>query len=361
MNPVYRRFFMFGRLRSSGPGQKGFIEETTGALYRLLGITALMLLAGPVCSATHTLFYTVGHQDDWQLFMNPNAFYDAHVPDARVVFIYMTAGDAGRGTARDPGAPVAYFRARELGAMEGARFIATPPRYWGDVWRPEIVEIDGRQVVKQVYGNTRSYFLRLPDGNPVGGGYRRTGEALAADRIGGMGSLRRLWQGGPRWIGYPSLTDIEDLQSYTAEQLISLLQGIIREEARGSSNVWINIPNRHATPGDGWDDAYDDYTVRDPYEDHADHIYAGWFMYQAARAFSCINRAEFRGYPTALEPVNLTAQQLIWEAGTWGATSSGLLQSRSYPNTFNDEHNAWLGRNYFEAFRGAGACGPDSF
>ena len=84
-------------------------------------------------------------------------------------------------------------------------------------------------------------------------------------------------------------------------------------------------------------------------------------MYQAAKGFSCINRAEFYGYQTATMAPNLSLQQIIWEAGTWGATISGLLRTDGAFSTFNDTHNAWIGKRYFEASRGAGLCTPGSF
>src|SRR5687768_5615926 len=40
-------------------------------------------------------FYFSAHEDDWQLFMNPNAYNDVHKSSTKVVFVYMTAGDAG--------------------------------------------------------------------------------------------------------------------------------------------------------------------------------------------------------------------------------------------------------------------------
>lgn len=316
----------------------------------LMVVTMLTLAAGPSWGASSTLFYTVGHQDDWQLFMNPNAFHDVRVADARVVFIYMTAGDAGWRTAPQGDQIVPYFRAREIGANEAVRFMATPSRIgcsgpgcydaYGERLRSERVRINRRGYRVVNYLNTVSYFLRLPDGFPEG---RRA-----------EGSLQKLWQNE-----ITELTDIQDRHTYTAVDLIATLEGIIRREAAGSSNVWINIPYRHATPGDGWVD--DTYTTRDPDQDHSDHIYSGWFMFQAAKAFSCINRAEFYGYQTATMEPNLSLQQLIWEAGTWGATNSGLLRTDGARSTFNDSHNAWIGRNYFEAYQGAGPCTPESF
>ena len=32
-------------------------------------------------------FYFGAHEDDWQLFMNPNAYHDVHRPSTKVVFM----------------------------------------------------------------------------------------------------------------------------------------------------------------------------------------------------------------------------------------------------------------------------------
>ena len=63
-------------------------------------------------------FYVVAHADDWQLFMNPDAFKDITMPDSKVVFIVTTAGDAGK---EDN-----YWKAREEGMKSSIRFCLAP-------------------------------------------------------------------------------------------------------------------------------------------------------------------------------------------------------------------------------------------
>jgi len=307
-----------------------------------IAATVLAMYAGVSQGYESTLFYTVGHQDDWQLFMNPNAFFDAHVPDAKVVFIYMTAGDANEGTTPAEGGRIPYYLARESGAIAAAQFIGTPPGEFQARTDLRRVPINGHSIYKVLYNNTVSYFLRLPDGFPKGDGP--------------SGSLQRLYN-----YQIPDLTDIEHRNTYTTEDLIQTLRAIVMEEARGSSNVWANIPNRNGIPGNGRMDDTDLYPSE--LEDHSDHIYSGRFMYEAIKPISCINWAEFKGYQTGWDTVapNLTQEQLIQEAGTWGATVSGLLIQRSARNTFNAGHNKYLGKNYFDAYGGHGPCSPSSF
>src|SRR5689334_1974389 len=65
--------------------------------------------------------FTVAHQDDWQLFMNPAAYRAMDEPQEKAVFIHVTAGDAGAGAGGDP---VPYYLAREEGALRAVRFMA---------------------------------------------------------------------------------------------------------------------------------------------------------------------------------------------------------------------------------------------
>ena len=54
------------------------------------------LYAGTV-GAQSTAIYVSAHQDDWQLFMNPNAYYSIQNPDTKTIILHTTAGDAGVG------------------------------------------------------------------------------------------------------------------------------------------------------------------------------------------------------------------------------------------------------------------------
>ena len=60
-------------------------------------------------------FYFAAHEDDWQLFMSPNAYRDARSPSTKVVFVYLTAGDGGAGVG-SAGRSQPYYLARENGA-----------------------------------------------------------------------------------------------------------------------------------------------------------------------------------------------------------------------------------------------------
>ena len=108
-------------------------------------------------------FYFAAHEDDWQLFMNPSAFYDVLDANTKTVFIHMTAGDAGLGT-NTGGRKHAYFAAREHGAEDAIRFMADSDNRVPDETEVSTLAFNGRQIRHVSYRHTVAYFLRLPDG-----------------------------------------------------------------------------------------------------------------------------------------------------------------------------------------------------
>src|SRR4051794_29066247 len=105
--------------------------------------------------------YVVAHADDWQLFMQPNAFNDLVSTGCKVVFIVTTAGDAG--------ANKTFWAAREEGMKSSIRFSLKPLK--------ELQESTGTKAYNfhnvnyWSVNNTTSYFLRLPDGGLDGNGF----------------------------------------------------------------------------------------------------------------------------------------------------------------------------------------------
>ncbi len=138
-------------------------------------LAALLLISG--CAAlpretppTPTLsVFVVAHPDDWQLFMNPDAFHAMNEPHEKAVFVHVSAGDAGRGVG---GEPTPYYLAREEGALRAIRFLANAAdatAALGADTKPEAVERAGHKVARHTYANAVAYFLRLHDGKIVNG------------------------------------------------------------------------------------------------------------------------------------------------------------------------------------------------
>ena len=132
-------------------------------------VVAFLGLQRPAFAQETVSFYFAAHEDDWQLFMNPNAYDDVRSPATRVVFVYVTAGDAGAGSG-NAGRTQPYYLARENGAKMSVMFMADADKV---PERPEssTASVFGHLLHRWAYRNTASYFLRLPDGNMDGTGY----------------------------------------------------------------------------------------------------------------------------------------------------------------------------------------------
>ncbi len=152
----------------------------------LLAVVAGVLLVGSTTERTRFInrpgvtFYVVAHADDWQLFMGEAAYDDLTDSTQKVVFIYLTAGDAALGDivqcADYPGARP-YYIAREEGALASVRLVADrTSKGCPDSYRITTTDFrvtarpPGRPPQTRVhrlrrvaYRNSVSYFLRLPD------------------------------------------------------------------------------------------------------------------------------------------------------------------------------------------------------
>ena len=274
-------------------------------------------------AAPMTSFYVAAHPDDWQLFMNPTAYNEIRQSGVKVVFIYTTAGDAGNGTGTI-GRPQPYYVAREEGARAAVRFAATKTN--GTTGITSTQTRNGHGIPRYTYLNTASYFLRLPDGNFDGAGYANTDHQ----------SLERLATGA-----IPRITSITASATYNGwTDLAATLRAIILAEAKGSTEVRINIPDTDES--------------RNP-QDHSDHLYTGRVMLDAVKTMPCVDKVLYVDYETENKPINISTADLINDAGVWGATVSGIIDF-FHKSTWNPAHNPFLGRNYFRVLPGVGEC-----
>jgi hypothetical protein len=78
--------------------------------------------------AQQPVFYFAAHEDDWQLFMGKQAFVDSGlgVTGVKMVFITLTAGDAGCGAGclGTNGTSTPYYIARENGSIASVKLLA---------------------------------------------------------------------------------------------------------------------------------------------------------------------------------------------------------------------------------------------
>lgn len=297
---------------------------------RRLGFGLAFLLAAaapappPTADIATTSVFVVAHEDDWQLFMNPDAFR-ALDHGGHAVFVHLTAGDAGRGTG---GAPVPYYRAREEGALRALRFVVNVHADYGlgEAMTRDHVELAGHSVLRVRYGAATAYFLRLPDGNGDDGlGYPTTG----------LQSLERLRTGQVANIGA-----IDGSAQYTGwSALVATLSALVAVE-RGPGIVALHAPEPDARLNPN---------------DHVDHRATGLAVQAVAASTSCARLAAHDEYDTGNRPVNMRGEDLLAHAGVWGATNSALSDNGA-PSTWNAEHNSWIGRSYARAGRLTAGC-----
>jgi len=297
---------------------------------RLLSLVSAALIAvfSGFSHAGSISFYVAAHEDDWQLFMNPNAFNDVNGNlNDKTVFIYLTAGDNG---ARKT---TTYWQARESGANRSVRFLADAAAVGGAPSTTSDVTINGNKVHKVVYKDTVSYFLRLPDGNGDGGGF--------AQYDGGQ-SLQKLYSGA-----ISAITTIDAVVTapsssrtyYGWNELVGTLIKIVQIESAGFAQVFANMPDPDST------------------DDHSDHKHAGIAMQDAMASYPCVTQVYFTQNHTGdiSVPINETTDEIINEAATWGAMTSGLAET-GYNSTYDWIHKLAVGKNYFQVISGSGAC-----
>ena len=263
-------------------------------------------------TAQTTSVYVSAHPDDWQLFMNPNAYNSIKGTNEKVIFILTTAGDAGDGISNN------HYLAREEGTLRAIRFMSntfTNQGAPGTNMNQTTVNVNGHQILKFSYRNAVIYFLRLPDGNYSGTGYSGTGNQ----------SLQKLYNGSITTISaidgsatYSSLVDLENT-----------LKSIVQTEATG--NIKFN--------------SADHDTSLNP-DDHSDHVHSSLIMQDVANSIGGVTLNLYRDYHTAVLPINIFSDNLLINAGTWAATASGISDN-SFFSTWDNDHNVWLYRQYF--------------
>lgn len=268
-------------------------------------------------------FYFAAHQDDWQLFMNPQAFVDVTDSKTRTVFVHLTAGDAGLGLGNG-GRRHPYYLARENGAESAIRFMAD-----ADLPLEKTagqLPLNGHSIYRVTYRNTVTYFLRVPDGNPGGTGYRATGEQ----------SLERLANGQ-----IETLSAVDGSTAYRGwADLVTTLRAILDQERGNAPSVQINVgeldPN--INPGD-----------------HSDHRMTARAALDAADGLPCARRLHYVNYASAKLPENLDAQQRDMESSVLAITAAGIL-ALDHNTVWQRYHRSYLGRSYFRVEEGAGRC-----
>jgi LmbE family N-acetylglucosaminyl deacetylase len=213
-----------------------------------------------VGSTHNTQVFVVAHQDDWQLFLGAHAA--DHAAAGKLVFIYTTAGDAGR-TATQPD----YYPSRELAAMASVDSLAA-----GGAWACAGAAVNGHTIRRCANTRAVSYFMRLPDGGGDGAGF-------------GQGSLNRLRDQGE------ALSALDGSTTYVSWQdLISTVAAAIDAEGT-QANVAVHAPEYNRGTNDG---------------DHPDHHATGDLVKRGTTGHVW-DMTWFLGYRIGEMPVNVSA------------------------------------------------------
>ena len=264
--------------------------------------------------AQTTHFYISAHPDDWQLFMNPNAYKDVKTDGSKVVFIHTTAGDAGSGTGNNN-----YYLAREEGSLRALRFMSNVGNIGlGINMNKSYTTVNGHNILKFSYRNIVAYFLRLPDGNTEGNGFR----------LSNYSSLKKFYEGA-----ISSMKAVDNTATYTSiDDLKATLKSIITAESQGTS-LSFNMADTNKTINPN---------------DHPDHLYSSRIIQDILRPMTdkSIKINFYIDDHSSSLSKNLSEDDYLIKVGTWGATNSGITDN-SHRSTWEPIHNNWLGRQYF--------------
>lgn len=220
--------------------------------------------------------------------MQPNAFNDI-TTGKKVVFIIVTAGDAGLGRK--------FWEAREAGCLSSIRYCLAP---FGDC-----IEKKGKKRVLDYFidyasiSNVLTYFLRIPDGNVDGSGFE----------VNGYQSLYNLLQNKT-----DVLFKIDNSGNFNGSAKIAkLIEAIVFQEATNMS-ARINYLNP-------------DLTVN--CDDHNDHICVGKII-QQIQGISNYKQALFQGYRVSKFAERLTAEEMFWKIGMFAAYEKKIQDLTGY-------------------------------
>jgi len=263
----------------------------------------------------NTKVYVSAHPDDWQLFMNPNAYQDLLNPENKVIFLHTTAGDAGSGIGN-----TSYYLAREEGSLRAIRFLCNAVNNdlkLGNNMNKKEVLINDHLLIRYSFVNAVAYFLRLPDGNINGVGY-----PIHSDK-----SLKKLFEGS-----ISSIMAIDNSTQYNSlDDLIQTISDIVTYESTNIEDVSFNIADTNGNINP---------------EDHSDHLNSSIIMQKVAHNLGIKSLRLYQEYNTSTKPINIFDDDFLISAGTWGVTASGLSDNFHY-STWDDGHNAYIGRQYF--------------
>jgi hypothetical protein len=276
-------------------------------------LITLYLFSNNAKAQTLNVFVSA-HPDDWQLFMNPNAFHSLDSLRDKTIFLHTTAGDAGVGITND------YYLAREEGSLRAIRFMVNAhgnKEGYGNKMHKDSSKINGHSILNFSFANAKAYFLRLHDGFIV-----------ANDTmIEHSESLRNLYNSKIN-----SITAIDKSTVYKSINDLKLtIKQLLEKESKGYNSLVLHVAQTDATINPN---------------DHPDHLHSSMILQEISKELQNVTVYLYEEYASRQKPINVFPEDYLISAGTWGATASGLSDRGYYP-TWDKVHNSWVGRQYF--------------
>lgn len=269
-------------------------------------------------SGQSTRFFISAHQDDWQLFMNPNVYESIKNEADKTVIIHTTAGEAGMGMGMGMGND-AYYLAREKGSLAAVRFLSntyTTGAGIGSEMQRNYVDLNGHQVLRYQYRNCVVYLLRLLDGNGQGTGYE----------LHEYKTLAKLFDGSSQNV--PSI-DKSTIYKDRKDLETTLNALLLKEQIGENTEIHLADTDPNINPGD-----------------HSDHQTSSKFFQAVAKEMGGIKLYLYTNYASAQQPKNVPEEGFLVSAAAWGVTTAHIADHRHY-STWDDMHNSWIGRQYF--------------
>lgn len=267
-------------------------------------------------------FFLHGHEDDWQLFLSPAAFA-AQRAGHRLVFVYATAGDDGKGAA--------YWQDREAAALASQSLLAKGPLVTGNFQCAEET-VAKRPIHRCGDGATSAYFLRVPDGN-------LSGQGFAADHYQSLQTLRQCPPGQSC-----AVTTVDGSTTYgTWGDFRAELAAIVSREISlaGAVAATFHAPDI--------DPSYNP-------DDHSDHLSIGIAVSQLTPLPAMgWNLVSYVDYASTKEPVNVDQATFAIKTSTYLAYDSAMMRSWGQSPLHDGDYlkyTSWLYRYYSRAGSG---------
>lgn len=251
--------------------------------------------------------YAVAHQDDWQLFMDPNVSADLLDPGCKTVIIHTTAGDGGN--------DLDYWQAREEGSLSSLVF-----RFSGN---PSVgaskkyVEVGGKKIYLMDISTCSFYFLRLPDGGMQGDGF-------------GLYDFQSLSKIRQQRIG--QITTVDGMNTFSAFGEIShLIDGIVEREL---GLTGIDDPGKISLNFPEYDSALNP-------NDHSDHLNTALVL-QGTSVYHSTKKYAYVHYDIQHSAPDLSGTSLFWKVGMFCVYHQTVMNMHGH-STISEtpEYNVW--------------------